>query len=127
MIVNVLAEGEVLMISFMLTLGRLLKGLWKSLKMRNFQALLILVLIMLLSGTIFYVTEEGLSIIDALYFCVTTLSTVGHPSFEPRTILGKLFTMVYIIVGTGLFLGLIGFVAYSLIKQPEKPDEPSPS
>ncbi len=44
---------------------------------------------MLFSGTIFYVKQEGLTVIDSLYFCVVTLSTVGHPSFEPQTTLGK--------------------------------------
>ncbi|MFF2481063.1 potassium channel family protein [Paenibacillus sp. NPDC058071] len=106
------------MVSFLLTLQRLIKALWKAFKMKNFQALFILVLIMLLSGTMFYVRQEGLSVIDALYFCVATLSTVGHPTFEPQTVLGKVFTMVYIVVGTGLFLGLVGYIAYALIKQP---------
>ncbi len=107
------------MISFLLTLNRLLKGLWKAFKLKNFQVLFILVLVMLLSGTIFYVTQEGLSWIDALYFCIATLSTVGHPSIEPQTTLGKVFTMIYIIAGTGLFIGLIGYIAYALTKQPE--------
>ncbi|GAE08480.1 potassium channel protein [Paenibacillus sp. JCM 10914] len=57
-----------------------------------------------------------MSVIDALYFCVATLSTVGHPDFVPQTDLGKIFTMVYIIVGTGLFLGMVGHLAYALIK-----------
>ncbi|MFX3636743.1 MAG: potassium channel family protein [Candidatus Pristimantibacillus sp.] len=107
------------MLSFLLTLKRLLSGLWKALQKKNFQALFLLVLIMLLSGTIFYVRQEGLSIIDALYFCIATLSTVGHPSFVPQTTLGKLFTMIYIAVGTGLFLGMVGYIAYVLVKQPE--------
>lgn len=107
------------MISFLLTLKRLISGLWRAFKLKNFQALFILVIFMLLSGTIFYVRQEGLTVINALYFCVTTLSTVGHPSFEPQTMLGKVFTMIYIIVGTGLFLGMIGHIAYALIKQPE--------
>lgn len=107
------------MISFLLTLKRLISGLWRAFKLKNFQALFILVIFMLLSGTIFYVRQEGLTVINALYFCVTTLSTVGHPSFEPQTTLGKVFTMIYIIVGTGLFLGMIGHIAYALIKQPE--------
>ncbi|WP_028549023.1 potassium channel family protein [Paenibacillus sp. UNC451MF] len=107
------------MVSLLLTLKRLISGIWRAFKLKNFQALFILVMIMLLSGTIFYVREEGLSVIDAMYFCVTTLSTVGHPNFEPRTIMGKVFTMVYIVVGTGLFLGMIGYIAYALIKQPE--------
>ncbi|MDQ0897964.1 potassium channel family protein [Paenibacillus sp. V4I7] len=107
------------MISFLLTLKRLISGLWRAFKLKNFQALFILVIFMLLSGTIFYVRQEGLTVINALYFCVTTLSTVGHPSFEPQTTLGKVFTMIYIIVGTGLFVGMIGHIAYALIKQPE--------
>lgn len=107
------------MISFLLTLKRLISGIWRAFKLKNFQALFILVIFMLLSGTIFYVRQEGLTVINALYFCVTTLSTVGHPSFEPQTTLGKVFTMIYIIVGTGLFLGMIGHIAYALIRQPE--------
>lgn len=105
------------MVSLLLTLKRLFTGLWHAFKLKNFQALFVLVLVILLSGTIFFVTQEGMSIIDALYFCVTTLSTVGHPTFEPQTVMGKVFTMVFIIAGTGLFIGLMGYVAYALIKQ----------
>lgn len=111
------------MLSFLLTVKRLLSALWRSFKRKNFQALFILVVVMLLSGTVFFVRNEGLSIIDALYVCVLTLSTVGHPTFEPQTVLGKVFMMLYVIVGTGLFLGLIGHIAYSLIKQPERNPE----
>ncbi|GIP38709.1 hypothetical protein J31TS4_19890 [Paenibacillus sp. J31TS4] len=110
------------MLSFILTLKRLIGGLWKAFHLKNFQALLVVVLILLLSGTMFYVRQEGLTILDAMYVCVATLSTVGHPTFVPQTALGKVFTMVYIIVGTGVFLGLIGYIAYALIKQPE--DDP---
>jgi hypothetical protein len=74
---------------------------------------------MLFSGTIFYIKQEGLTVIDFLYFCVGILSTVGHPSFEPQTTLGKVFTMNYIIGGTGLFMGLIGYLAYAIIKKLE--------
>lgn len=99
------------MISFAVTLMRLLKGIGKSFRDKNFQVLFILILLMLLSGTLFYTEEEGMSVVDALYFCISTLSTVGHPNFEPQTTLGKIFTMLYIVVGTGLFLGLMFYVA----------------
>lgn len=108
------------MLSFLLTLKRLFTGLWRALKRKNFQALFVLVLMTLLSGTLFYSKQEGLSVLDALYFCVTTLSTLGHPTFVPQTALGKVFTIVYIIAGTGLFLGMIGYIAYELIKQAGK-------
>lgn len=41
------------MLSFLLTLKRLVTGLWRALKLKNFQALLALVVITLTSGTIF--------------------------------------------------------------------------
>ncbi|AJS60523.1 potassium channel family protein [Paenibacillus sp. IHBB 10380] len=110
------------MLSFIITLKRLLGGLWHAFKKKNFQVLFVLIIFMLLSGTIFYVKEEGLSIVDALYFCVVTLSTVGHPSFEPQTSLGKVFTMVYIIAGTGLFLGLVAHIAYAIFQANDKKD-----
>ncbi|WP_054957254.1 potassium channel family protein [Paenibacillus dakarensis] len=104
------------MISFLLTLKRLLGGLWGAFKHKNFQVLFVLILLLLVSGTLFYTKEEGLSVIDALYFCIVTLSTVGHPDFVPQTDLGKIFTMIYIPVGTGLFIGMAGYIAYAMIK-----------
>jgi hypothetical protein len=109
-------------ISLLLTVKRLFSGLWHAFKMKNFQALFFLVCMILLSGTIFFVRQEGLSIIDALYFCIVTLSTVGHPSFVPQTEMGKVFTMLFIVVGTGLFVGMIGYIAYALIKERDGED-----
>ncbi|OAB38267.1 transporter [Paenibacillus macquariensis subsp. defensor] len=111
------------MVSFLLTAKRLLSGIFHAFKLKNFQVLFFLIVLMLISGTLFYSKEEGLSIMDALYFCVVTLSTVGHPSFEPQTSLGKVFTMIYIIVGTGLFLGMMGHIAYAIIKSSQKEEE----
>jgi len=111
------------MISFLLTAKRLLSGIFYAFKLKNFQVLFFLIVLMLISGTLFFSKEEGLSIMDALYFCVVTLSTVGHPSFEPQTSLGKVFTMIYIIVGTGLFLGMMGHIAYAIIKSSQKEEE----
>lgn len=108
------------MISFVLTLKRLLTGLFHAFKLKNFQVLFILIVLLLVSGTIFYTTEENLSVIDSLYFCISTLSTVGHPDFKPKTGLGKIFTMIYIVVGTGLFMGLLSYVAYGVVQSNQK-------
>ena len=108
------------MISFVLTLKRLLTGLFHAFKLKNFQVLFILIVLLLVSGTIFYATEEHLSVIDALYFCISTLSTVGHPDFKPKTGFGKIFTMIYIVVGTGLFMGLLSYVAYGVVQSNQK-------
>ncbi|QJD84905.1 potassium channel family protein [Cohnella herbarum] len=111
------------MVSLLVTLSRLLKGISKSVKDKNFQALFILILLMLVSGTLFYTEEEGMSFVDALYFCISTLSTVGHPNFEPQTTLGKIFTMIYIVVGTGLFLGLMFYVARGVFVRKDDGDK----
>lgn len=110
------------MISFILTLKRLLSGLFAAFRLKNFQVLFVLILLMLFSGTLFYMNEEGLPFLDALYFCVATLSTVGHPEFVPQTSFGKVFTMIYIVVGSGLFIGMIGYIAYAIIKSNSRED-----
>jgi voltage-gated potassium channel len=103
------------MIEFFSTLVRLLKaivGAWRSdPQFRTLLLLLLLVLFTLLSGTIFYSLEEGWTIVDAFYFSVTTLSTVGLGDLSPTTTLGKLFTVIYICAGLSLVLGFIDTVA----------------
>ena len=48
----------------------------------------------------------------ALYFSVTTLTTVGLGEFSPTTTtLGKLFTVIYIFAGLSLVLGFLDTVA----------------
>ncbi|WP_410768277.1 potassium channel family protein [Fontibacillus sp. BL9] len=103
------------MLSFVLTLKRLLSGLRHSFKRHHFQVLLFLIAATLLSGTIFYVKVEHLNWLDALYFCVVTLTTVGHPEFVPQTSLGKVFTMVYAFAGIGLTFGTIFEIAAGII------------
>jgi voltage-gated potassium channel Kch len=85
-------------------------------------------MLILLSGTVFYRTVEGWSWIDALYFSVTTISTVGLGDLSPQTDFGKLFTVVYIFVGVGVFVALFSQFARAMLhledssKTPEKPD-----
>src|ERR687890_2049172 len=73
----------------------------------HFRTLVILVVFTLLGGTIFYSLQEGWSLVDALYFSVTTLTTVGLGDLAPTTTIGKLFTVVYIFSGLGLIAGFI--------------------
>jgi voltage-gated potassium channel len=53
-------------------------------------------------GTMFYHLVEKLSWLNAYYFSVITLSTVGYGDIVPRTAAGKLFTTLYIFIGVGL-------------------------
>lgn len=71
-------------------------------------------------GTVFYHYIEGWSWIDAAYFSVITLTTIGYGNFSPTTDLGKLFTIGYIIVGVGVILGFINAVYHHYKSQNKK-------
>ena len=116
------------MLSLTVNLIRLLSAVGRSWKNPTFRAGFILAMLILLSGTVFYRTVEGWSWIDALYFSVTTISTVGLGDLSPQTDFGKLFTVVYIFVGVGVFVALFSQFARAMLrledsgKKSEKPD-----
>lgn len=104
------------MFSLLLGLVRLGQSIARSFRDPQFRALLLLYGALLLVGTAFYVRAEGWSVLDALYFCVVTLATVGYGDVAPRTTLGKGFTIVYILVGAGVFVVLAAELAVGVIR-----------
>jgi voltage-gated potassium channel len=84
------------------TLGRLYRDMIKQPETR---ALLMLAVAVILIGVVFYVNVEHWSLINAIYFCVVTLGTVGYGDITPTSDAGKLFTVVYIIVGLSVIGG----------------------
>ena len=58
-------------------------------------------------GTVFFHYVEGWSWIDAYFFTVVTLSTVGYGSLVPATPLGKIAATVLIFAGLGIFAAAI--------------------
>ncbi|WP_050927700.1 potassium channel family protein [Aestuariivita boseongensis] len=72
------------------------------------------------SGTVFFRLVEGWSWLDAYFFTVITLSTVGYGSLVPATALGKIGTTVFIFVGLGVFaVAIQQFGLYTMRKREE--------
>ena len=73
-------------------------------KQPKYRTVLLWMMVILLTGTIFYRYAEGWSWLDSLYFSVITLATVGYGDLSPTTPLSKVFTMAYIFVGFSVFV-----------------------
>lgn len=104
------------MSSLTIALVRLFVALAKGLRDPEFRSLLLLLLLVLAGGTVFFATHEGWPWIDALYFAVMTLLTVGSPAHVPATALGKIFTIVYALGGIGLMLAFVTRLATFMVR-----------
>lgn len=95
----------------MVAFALLFRSLWHILKILFRQdeqkAIMLAVLFILTIGTIFYHNVEGMTYLDALYFSVMTLATVGYGDLAPQTALGKLFTIIYVLIGVGVITAVI--------------------
>jgi voltage-gated potassium channel len=105
-------------IQLLLTLRRLLHAIVRTWRRDpQFRTLTILVVVMFIRGSTFYYAIEDWSVVDAFYFSVTTLTTVGFGDITPDTTLGKLFTTVYTFAGLGLIAGFINTVAKATLSR----------
>ena len=78
-------------------------------------AVLILASIVTL-GTRLYHTNEGWSCLDAFYFSVMTVTTVGYGDLHPTNDASKIFTIFVVLFGAGLGIYIISTFAASLIE-----------
>jgi hypothetical protein len=86
----------------------------------EFRALIGLEVLLIGTGTVIYHFIEGWDWLDAAYFCIVTLATVGYGDFYPTTPYGRLFTMLYIILGVallGVFIQLAGKTAFESLQE----------
>ncbi len=85
----------------------------------QFRALMVALTLLLAGGTAFYWRVEGWNALDALYFCVMTIATIGYGDLTPRAALSKAFTIGYAILGIGLFAGFVGkIVVLAVTRRP---------
>lgn len=78
-------------------------------------------------GTIIYSVREGWSVIDSLYFSVMTLTTIGYGDFSPTTSWMRLYTVVYAVLGIGLFVGFDARLAQFAFEGRRRDNSASPS
>ena len=74
----------------------------------EFRAIAILLVFLLLGGAFFFHQVQGWPLLDSLYFCVMTVSTIGYGDLTPTMAISKIFTMAYAVLGIGLFATFVG-------------------
>ncbi len=108
--------------------GTAIRSLNRSLRHPAHQAFALAVVVVLITGVVFYSLTEDWSLADSLYFTVIALSTIGFGDLAPTTTFSRLFTVLYAIMGVGLIGTLVHLVvtnAQQAIKK-QGPDSGAP-
>ncbi len=86
----------------------------------RFKIFIVIFFVIMLLGTVGFMLVEGLSPIDAFYFSLVTVTTVGYGDIHPATQPGKLLAVVLIISGVGIFLGVVANATEMLLNRRER-------
>ncbi|HJX55915.1 MAG TPA: potassium channel family protein [Methanoregula sp.] len=73
----------------------------------RFQIYIAVFLCVIVGGMIALMVGEGFSPLDAFYFIIVTIATVGYGDLYPVTPLGKVTVIIVILFGVGVFIGLV--------------------
>ncbi|HEY6119330.1 MAG TPA: potassium channel protein [Pyrinomonadaceae bacterium] len=74
------------------------------------------VVIAVVFGSIVFRALEGWSILDSLYVTVQTVTTVGFGDVVPRTVYGRAFATVFMLVGVGVVLYALTTTMQSIVQ-----------
>ncbi len=99
------------MVMTLMALGRLFRVLGRALADPATRGLMLLAGVTLAVGTLFYAVNEGWSALDALYFSVVTLTTIGFGDLVPSSGVTKVFTIVYSLLGIGIIASIVASLA----------------
>ena len=68
----------------------------------KFKWVLLAAISVIATGTVFYHYFMPLKWLDAVYFSVITITTVGYGDIHPTNDITKIFTIFYVLIGVGI-------------------------
>ncbi|HZE68183.1 MAG TPA: potassium channel protein [Pyrinomonadaceae bacterium] len=80
------------------------------------RAAILAVLVAIAIGAVVFRALEGWSILDSLYVTVQTVTTVGFGDVAPRTLYGRAFATVFMLVGVGVVLYALTSTVQSIVQ-----------
>lgn len=84
------------------------------------QGVVLLIIYLSLGVVIYWLNRDKFSavethpVVDALYFCIVTMCTIGYGDITPNSTVTKMFSILFVLVGFGfidiLLSGMVGYV-----------------
>lgn len=68
------------------------------------------------TGTIVFHILEGWSIVDSLYLTAQTVTTVGFGDLAPRTVAGRVFASIFMMLSVGIVLYSLTSMVQSIVQ-----------
>ncbi len=76
----------------------------------------LLILLLTILGTAGYMRIEGWNFLDSFYMVIITITTVGYMEVRPLSELGRVLTIVIILVGTGTLAYCLGQLVEMMVE-----------
>jgi voltage-gated potassium channel len=115
---------------------RLVKAIYAAFCSTQVQALILVCTSIALAQAFIFMRIEDWRFLDAFYFSVVSMATVGYGDFVPQTPLGKIAALVFLMVGIGIFVLTVSSIAQVILgemspstrhaAQEKQPDDTSP-
>lgn len=116
--------GEVAKVLRILTIsGRVKRNFDEFIKTNNFNYTLSIAIIIVFVGSIIMSIVEKITLGDAIWWSIVTVTTVGYGDISPITPMGRLVASILMIVGIGFISSLTSTLSTYFIKKEEKRKE----
>ncbi|MDT1062650.1 potassium channel family protein [Paracoccus sp. CPCC 101403] len=96
---------------------RLIKAIHAAFLSTQVQALILVCILIALAQATVFARIEGWRFLDAFYFSVVSMATVGYGDFAPKTSLGKIAAMAFLLVGIGVFVLTVSTIAQTILRE----------